>query len=173
MLGTKWLRNEKDRWTVMSISDNCDPPDRNRLADINGDGVLDAVVGFEAISKKAKIVWYEKGEPATSEWNEHFIASILGPMSLDVADMDHDGDNDVIAGEHNLKDPSDAKLYVFENMDGKGNRWNPHLVHIGDEHHDGARVFDIDDDGDFDIISIGWGHNKVILYENKATDILN
>ena len=28
----------------------------------------------------------------------------------------------------------------------------------------------IDGDGDLDIISIGWGHGKVLLYENKAID---
>lgn len=172
LLGTKWFRKDQQRWKIFSISDTHEPPDRNRLSDINSDGKLDAIVGFEAISQKGRIVWYEKGESVTSEWNEHFIASIVGPMSLDVADMDHDGDNDVIAGEHNLKDPSDAKLYVFENMDGKGGTWNPHLVHTGDEHHDGAHVVDIDDDGDFDIISIGWSHDNVILYENKATDVL-
>jgi len=38
----------------------------------------------------------------------------------------------------------------------------------GDEHHDGAVVVDIDGDEDNDIISIGWGHDQVILYENKA-----
>jgi hypothetical protein len=27
---------------------------------------------------------------------------------------------------------------------------------------------DIDKDGDLDIISIGWSHNRVLLYENKA-----
>lgn len=37
---------------------------------------------------------------------------------------------------------------------------------MGDEHHDGAIVTDIDDDGDLDIISIGWSHGRVLLYEN-------
>lgn len=30
-----------------------------------------------------------------------------------------------------------------------------HIVHIGDEHHDGAQLVDIDSDGDLDVISIG------------------
>ncbi len=93
---------------------------------------------------------------------------VVGPMSLDVADMDRDGDFDVIVGEHNMADPSSAKLYVFENTDGEGNSWAEHVVYTGDEHHDGGQVVDIDGDGDLDIISIGWGHNRVLLYENKA-----
>jgi hypothetical protein len=91
-------------------------------------------------------------------------------MSLDVADMDGDGDLDVVAGEHNLKDPASAKLYVFENVDGKGIVWLPHVVSMGDEHHDGTVLVDIDGDTDLDIISIGWGHDRVLLYENKAID---
>jgi hypothetical protein len=42
------------------------------------------------------------------------------------------------------------------------------VVYTGDEHHDGAQVADIDGDGDLDIISIGWSHDRVLLYENKA-----
>ena len=168
LLGTKWLRNDRPSWNVFSLFETSDAPDRNRLADINKDGRLDAVVGFEAISKKGKLVWYEQGALPTSKWKEHVIADVIGPMSLDVEDMDADGDIDIVVGEHNLANPSEAKLYVFENNDGKGSRWKPHVVFTGDEHHDGAYVVDIDGDGDLDIISIGWGHNRVMLYENEA-----
>jgi hypothetical protein len=89
---------------------------------------------------------------------------------LETADIDNDGDIDVVVGEHILAAPTTAKLYVFENADGKGNAWVPHLVYAGDEHHDGAITADIDGDGDYDIVSIGWGHNLVLLYENKAID---
>jgi len=170
LLGTKWLQNSGKTWRLFELSPDSGLPDRNRLADINGDGRLDAVVGFEAISKKGKLVWYEQGASPTSKWAEHLVSRIIGPMSLDVADMDGDGDFDIVAGEHNLKKPSKAKLYIFENEDGWGRHWKKHTIYTGDEHHDGARVFDMDGDGDLDIISIGWGHPKVVLYENKAID---
>ena len=32
----------------------------------------------------------------------------------------------------------------------------------------GALTVDIDGDGDFDIVSIGWGHNRVAIYENPG-----
>jgi len=174
LLGTIWLENQGDSWVEHLLHDTLDEPygesdpDRNRLADINNDGKLDAVVGYEAISTKGKLAWYEQGESPTTPWREHVIAYIVGPMSLDVADMDGDQDLDVIVGEHNLDDPSSAKLYVFENVDIQGDEWNEHIVSVGDEHHDGATVVDIDNDGDLDILSIGWGHNRVLLYENKS-----
>jgi hypothetical protein len=128
------------------------------------------VVGFEAISIPGKLAWYEQPVTATDIWTEHVIANVVGPMSLDVADMDDDGDLDVVVGEHNLSNPASATLWVFENADGVGTTWNQHEVSTGDEHHDGAQVVDVDNDGDLDIVSIGWGHDDVLLYENLAID---
>jgi hypothetical protein len=172
MLGTKWLRNDSTTWTPFTLYSTGDEADRNRLGDINGDGRVDVVVGFEAISTAGKLAWYERPADPTGAWTEHIISStVVGPMSLDVADMDLDGDLDVVVGEHNLSSPASAKLYVFENADGQGGSWVPHLVYTGDEHHVGAQVMDIDGDGDLDILSIGWGHNRVLLYENKARSV--
>jgi len=168
LLGTKWLKNDGLNWIAYALHSTGDSPDRNRLADINQDGRLDAIVGYEAISTTGKLAWYEQPEEPTDLWEEHVIANIVGPMSLDTADMDNDGDFDVVIGEHNLSDPASAKLYIFENVDGIGTDWAEHVVYMGDEHHDGAQVSDIDGDGDLDIISIGWNNNKVIWYENTA-----
>ncbi len=170
LLGTRWLRNDGKSWTMHTINPVEGNPDRNRLADLNGDGRLDAVVGYEAINIPGKLAWYEQPSNATEVWTEHVIATPVGPMSIDVADLDRDGDLDVIVGEHNYKEPATAKLLVFENLDGQGGKWKEHVLSTGDEHHDGAIVVDIDGDGDLDIISLGWSHKNVLLYENKAIE---
>jgi hypothetical protein len=168
LLGTKWLRRSGDHWALQVLNPTSGDPDRNRLADINGDGRLDSVVGFEAINVPGKLAWYEQPRSATDTWTEHVIATVVGPMSLDVADIDRDGDIDVVVGEHNYQDPATAKLLVFENRDGHGGRWEDHVISKGDEHHDGAVLADIDNDGDLDVLSIGWQHPRVLLYENQA-----
>ncbi len=168
LLGTKWLQNNGASWSPHTLHNTIQEVDRNRLVDINGDGRLDAVVGYQAESTLAAIAWYEQGNSATDLWTERIIKNMVGPMSLDVADMDGDGDLDVIVGEHNIAAPQTAKLYIFENSDGTGTSWAEHIVFTGDEHHDGTQVIDIDQDGDLDIVSIGWSHSNVLVYENQA-----
>ncbi len=168
LLGTQWLRNDGASWSVHTLFSTSSSPDRNRLADVNKDGRLDAVIGYEAISTTGKVAWYAQPATATNAWTETVIANVIGPMSLDAADMDGDGDIDVVVGEHNLSAPTTAKLFVFENANGTGGSWTSHTVYTGDEHHDGAQAVDIDGDTDLDILSIGWGHNRVHLYENLA-----
>ena len=169
LLGTRWLRNLGTGWELREIGPE-PPPDRNRLADLDGDGRLDAVVGFEAISKPGDVVWYEQPRSGEGPWAKHVVATVIGPMSLDVGDLDRDGDLDLVVGEHNLAHPESARLYALENADGQGGRWLAHIVAVGDEHHDGAILTDIDGDGDLDIVSIGWSHGRVLLYENRALD---
>ena len=170
LLGTIWLRNDgPGQWQPLSLHTTTAKPDRNRLVDMNGDGRLDAVVSYEAVSKPGLVAWYEQGVEPTAPWREHQIAMVTGPMSLDVADLDEDGDLDLVVGEHNLANPAAAALYLFENSDGRSESWRQYLVHRGDEHHDGAQLVDIDGDGDRDIISIGWGHKQLLLYENRGT----
>jgi hypothetical protein len=173
VLGTTWLRNAAKEWTVHEIADSSVGwPDRHRLADINGSGRHDVVVGFRAISRPGKVSWFEApANPLTGEWKEHIVATdVVGPMSLDVADLDGDGDYDIVVGEHNLVHPATARTLIFENLDGEGRNWARHVVHEGDEHHDGTQLVDIDGDGDLDIVSLGWGHQRVVLYENLAID---
>lgn len=168
VLGTKWLRNEgHDIWTPFNLYHSDQNPDRHRVVDMNGDGRLDVVVGYEAISAPGKVAWYEQGPDPTQPWFEHPVATAIGPMSLDVSDMDQNGDWDIILGEHNLKAPETSRLLIFENRDGRALNWREHVVYTGDEHHNGARVVDIDNDGDGDILSIGWNQDQVLLYENQ------
>jgi hypothetical protein len=168
VLGTRWLRNDGDGWIEQQLSSVDGDPDRNSVADINGDRRLDVVIGFEAIGKAGKLAWYAQGANPSAEWTETVIGAPIGPMSLDVADLDGDGDLDVIVGEHDPYNPGRAALVVYENVDGRGREWVRQVIHTGDEHHNGALLVDIDNDGDLDIVSIGWSHNRVLLYENRA-----
>ncbi len=170
LTGTRWLQNTPGGYVPYDMIAPLGAPDRNRLADINGDGRLDAVVGYEATNGLGRLAWYGHGGDPTLPWTETLIASVIGPMSVDVRDMDGDGDIDVLVGEHYPANPAAARLLLYENADGSGTTWTEHLIYTGDEHHDGAQVVDIDNDGDLDVTSIGWQNNLVVVYENRANE---
>ncbi|HLU49890.1 MAG TPA: FG-GAP-like repeat-containing protein, partial [Planctomycetota bacterium] len=115
--GSLWLRNDGGTFTQFRATSFPRHVDRNRLGDIDGDGDLDAAVGF--LFNSTPLHWLENPGDPTGPWTLRTIADrIGGGLSLDLADLDDDGDLDVILGEHR----GATRLLVFENGDG-GKEW--------------------------------------------------
>jgi hypothetical protein len=176
LLGTIWLRNDisiatrvssNRLWTPLTLgSVTQGEPDRVDLADVNGDGRLDATVGLE---KGTDLLWFEAPLDPAKKWKRHIMGTIAGQgFSMDTADFDSDGDPDVVVGEHRGK--TNNRVVIFENTE-KGKSWLQHVIDSGPknmiDHHDGTQAVDLDGDGDLDIISIGWYNPKLWVYENK------
>ena len=167
LLGDVWLRNDGARWTTFRMGRiKAGDPDRVDLADVNGDGRLDAVIALE---NGTDVWWFEAPENPTGEWTQHKIGVIAGQgFSMDTADFDGDGDPDVVIGEHRGK--QENRVVLFENVN-VGAMWKQHVIDKGHkntvDHHDGTQAVDLDGDGDLDITSIGWYNPKVWIYENK------
>jgi hypothetical protein len=89
-------------------------------------------------------------------------------VHLLVADIDADGDVDLVIGEHR---GSPNRVLAFENLD-RGRSWRVHQLDSGPaseiDHHDGTQLVDLDGDGDLDIASIGWNNPKLWVYENRG-----
>jgi hypothetical protein len=170
--GTAWLRNEGGGvWTpfILFPLGASGQPDRVYLIDLNLDGRLDSLVSYGHDRPYGSLSWYEQPPVATDMWIEHVIDHPYNPQSLDIADMDLDGDVDIVMGEHNKTSPSLSELMIYENLGGFGSAWRQHLIYKGDEHHDAARLFDIEGDGDLDIVSIGFTHTRLMIYENLSS----
>ncbi len=178
--GHLWLRNDgEDRWVRVDLHtptaccrEAANPgsvalPDRVVPADINGDGRLDAVVTHENDPANT-VAWFEQPADPAGLWARHVMAS-GGPyplLSLDVADLDGDGDLDAVVGEHDVADAGHGTGLVLENLDGRGGQWASHVISRDEEYHDGMQLADLDGDGDLDVFTIGWNHNNVVVHEN-------
>jgi hypothetical protein len=113
----------------------------------------------------ASLYWFEQPRyPKSQTWKKHIVVTEYSLNNLDVADMDRDGDLDIITCEH--KGPKGKfRLQIFEN-DSKGN-FTEHIADRGKESHLGARVADMDNDGDLDIISAAWDNYQLLhLWRN-------
>ena len=169
-----WYENRgpgQSDWTGHLVGHTAFAPDRIAIADMNGDKRPDVVVTEErwpGPEPDASLYWFEQpANPERSSWKRHTVVTEYSLNNLDVADMDRDGDMDIVICEH--KGPGGRfKLQVFEN-DGRGN-FTEHVLDRGKESHLGARVADMDGDGDFDIISAAWDNYRYLhLWRNDNT----
>jgi hypothetical protein len=117
-----------------------------------------------------KIAWYKNDGLGNFGPQQLISTSADGAYSVFVADMDGDGDQDVLSASYN-----DDKVAWYENKDGLGS-YGPQQVisNIAD----GARsvyAADLDNDGDMDVISasimmINWLGMKMMVMQIPILD---
>ncbi len=132
--------------------------------DINGDGAPDAVAnGYFS----GDVVWYENN--LRSGWTSHIIGTnLINPENMDVNDINDDGKPDVVVAAtgsnkvvlylNNLPDTNWSEIIIVENL--------PQVFC--------AKMADIDNDGDSDIVvagQIATGNTaNITWYENDGSE---
>jgi len=166
-----WYENPSSVSTVWKkhlVGKTVQAADRFEIADFNGDGMNDIAVSeemFPGLEPDASVfVYFNPGNSQLSAWPRKTLITTWSVNNLDVADLDHDGDMDLVSCEHKGKE---YRRLIFEN-DGKGN-FTTHSPDKGHESHLGTQLFDLDNDGDLDMVSIGWDIYKYLhVWRNDA-----
>ncbi len=135
------------------------------VADIDGDGRADVV--FSSSEHQADITWWKQGEGGA--WTPHLVAAQVDRAhTLQAADMDGDGDTDLVIGQ--LPTVPDPHLFIMENTTGDGSQWVRREIDAAPL-HDGV-VVDIGNDGDLDIYGAGFTtHPPVRAWINRAAPL--
>ncbi len=102
---------------------------------------------------------------AQIDFEAHIIVDshpdVSGPYNLVSADIDGDGDKDIVATSTN-----GDKVVWFENLDGQGNFSEPRIIASNLEYTLDIAVADVDGDGDLDVIAVSTFDNKIVWFEN-------
>ncbi|MCX7020893.1 MAG: VCBS repeat-containing protein, partial [bacterium] len=122
-------------------------------ADVDNDGDNDI---FYATSGS---VGWRANDGSGGTWTNHSVGSASGVSSIFTADIDGDGDVDVVA----TMGTSGAVTW-WSNDDGSGGSWTSHAIATGFTDAAGVCVADVDGDSDLDVIagggsSITWWSN--------------
>ncbi len=167
-----WLEQQSPAtWTSRTIDTNWASDVGVTIADIDGNGDLDVVL---APSESAgRLSWYDAIDPVAGPWIEHPIdPSVTYLHTFKAADMDHDGDLDLVTAEmHQSSNPDEVSIYF---NDGQGTAWSQQVVADSGSHN--LRVGDIGGDGDLDIFGANWNDGApnsavVEMWENQTTPL--
>ena len=128
-------------------------------ADVDGDGDTDVLGSAFDIND---IAWWENTDGTGTVWTKHTVEdSFTGANSVYAADIDDDGDMDVLGAASNQGD-----ITWWENTDGTGTAWTEHTVDDSFTGAWSALAADIDGDGDGDVIGISYSQDDVAWWEN-------
>jgi len=156
-----WYENPgtiANQWESSIIGSSQNPMDRFKIVDLTGDGKVEVVVTEErypGLEPDGSMYWFSRPNDLKQEWGKNSIVTQYSMNNLDVADLDNDGDIDLVTNEH--KGPN-LELQIWEN-DGKAN-FTKHVIDKGKENHLGTKLIDMDADGDLDIAGAAWDNYK-------------
>jgi len=140
------------------------------VADIDQNGTVDVLYSCSECGSAQEIAWFEASNPQGT-WTRHVIANLSHAHTLQVADMDLDGDLDVVSGQ--MVQSSQKELNIYLNA-GNSLNWTKMVVdNPVNGIHNGV-VVDIGNDGDYDIFGSNWlDFPPVSIWENQPGEEVN
>jgi hypothetical protein len=150
-------------WTKQTVASGFAACHWVDAADLDDDGDVD-LLGAAADGNEVA-VWINSGEPTPAWTHQSVEVGYRGARSLVPSDLDGDGDVDLI-GTALL----DNDVSWWRNDGGEPIVWTRDVLSdsLDGAHHAGA--WDMDLDGDMDILAAGFGSPWLVLWRNDGSD---
>ncbi len=173
---TGWIRHDyAPEWYTQKTGEKGMWFDNNtkvKISDMDGDGWKDIVIS-DAENTGYPMYWYHNpgGDP-DQKWEKHLVGYMNYCHTLQVADMDNDGDKDIVCGElitGNSPNPEGYHPVVVFINKGNSLEWKKQV--IAEKACYGGKIGDIDNDGDLDIVAPrNWNKSPLYLWRNLTNE---
>jgi hypothetical protein len=156
-----WWRNDGETpigWTRLTVDAAFAAAHSARGADLDGDGHTD-IVGCGTVSEE--VAWWKNSGTQPITWTKYVMdAGFAGGRSVRIADIDDDGDPDVVAGGFN------GRMKWWRNDGGTPVNW---VAQVADStmstiHH--VQIADMNGDGLLDLIGADYQGNALAWWQN-------
>lgn len=129
------------------------------VADLDGDGLNDIAVGGANSPEFA--AWFADGQGG---WIRRTVSSTAdSPAGVDAADIDQDGDQDLLCATY-----AGGRVLLFLNDGGSPVQWTEVVISADFAGGHDVEVFDIDQDGDSDILAASAEGDRVTWWRNDG-----
>lgn len=133
--------------------------------DIDQDGDQDLAAVTSSATADNVVVWYENRLNENADWQRYDVASgddFGSAGSVRVADVDAHGNPEILVADET------GNRIVWFNSQGNAKRddWPTITVVEGEAGPSSARPYDVDGDGDLDVVAAFLGSQQVVWYEN-------
>lgn len=158
-----WYQNPGDgslKWPSTVVGHSNHPIDRVEIADFNGDKKADIIMTEErypGLEPDGNLFWFSQPSDNKKEWKKNRIVTQHSMNNLDIGDIDDDGDVDLVTGEHKGK-ALETQLWINNGM----GQFEKIVIGTGKESHLGTQFYDMDNDGDLDVVSAAWDNYKYL-----------
>ncbi len=143
------------------ITEQLNQPRAVACADIDKDGDIDIAV---ASSGNNMVSWYQNTDGAGTFGAQNVIANdVTGAVSVAAADIDKDGDQDIVACAYNTN-----MVMWYENTDGLGAFGQRHVITNTAQGPNHLYIADLNGDTKQDVAVVCEIGNKLVWYENET-----
>ncbi len=132
-------------------------------ADLDKDGAIDVLSASSNNSAFNYIAWYKNDGLGNFGPQQIISSNVLGARAVYAADLDSDGDIDVLSAAYSPTLNADIAWYQ---NDGAGNFGSQQIISTSPCNAYSVYAADLDGDGDLDVITAPIAENKVVWYEN-------